>query len=354
MDLHRAQIKTRNRAGETRFARRAFAGLALLLALGAAPVLAWPGVRQEHVNPVLAAFGMLALWAGLGVALIAQLAASMRARAWRLELRAVWLLAAMLITGLTVPLFEIFKQQILPERGFPLDPALAAIDRLMFFGRDGWHVTHALFGNVSATLFFDRCYAIWLPLMFAFPVLAVVAIADVRVRARLLGCWLMSWLLIGSLAAWALGSAGPIYYNALVAPNASFAELQNALAALAAAAHAKGQVIAAIDFQALLLSEHSRPGLAPAGGISAMPSMHVAMAVLFAIGSFHAARWLGWLMSAYALAIWIGSVHLGWHYAIDGLVGAAMMGLLWLAAAPFVADRKLAPQSPLSQSGLAV
>ena len=40
----------------------------------------------------------------------------------------------------------------------------------------------------------------------------------------------------------------------------------------------------------------------------------------------------GWLVAAYALVIQIGSVHLGWHYAIDGYVGAALALSIWLVA----------------------
>jgi hypothetical protein len=45
------------------------------------------------------------------------------------------------------------------------------------------------------------------------------------------------------------------------------------------------------------------------------------------------------LMTAYALMIWIGSVHLGWHYATDGLVGVLMMLGLWKAAGHLILSR---------------
>ena len=32
---------------------------------------------------------------------------------------------------------------------------------------------------------------------------------------------------------------------------------------------------------------------------------------------------------AYALVIWIGSIHLGWHYAVDGLVSIALTIVIW-------------------------
>ncbi|MEK6638393.1 MAG: phosphatase PAP2 family protein [Pseudomonadota bacterium] len=295
-------------------------------------------------GPVLASFMMLALWAGLGICAVAQLVAIATPGAWKLDIRAPWLIVSILMTGVTLPLFELFKQHVLPARGFPLDPYVAALDRLLFAGNDAWRLTHALFGSVNGTLFFDRVYALWLPIMFVFPMVAVMAARDTRVRARLLGCWVASWVLIAGLGAWIFGSAGPCYYIQLVGPDAGFSALNDQLARLSSEAHTNGQVIAALDFQAMLLSEHLHTEFLPAGGISAMPSMHVAMAMLFALGSFQISRWLGWAMTGYAILIWIGSVHLGWHYAADGIAGAAMMALLWHVSGKLM--------NPLSQAAL--
>jgi membrane-associated phospholipid phosphatase len=72
-------------------------------------------------------------------------------------------------------------------------------------------------------------------------------------------------------------------------------------------------------------------------GISAMPSMHVGTSVLFAILGFSAGKkWLGYLMSAFAFLIFIGSIHLGWHYAIDGYAGAAIAVACWWVSGKIV------------------
>jgi hypothetical protein len=67
----------------------------------------------------------------------------------------------------------------------------------------------------------------------------------------------------------------------------------------------------------------------PFVGISAMPSVHVAVAVLFAVLGWRTAAWLGWLFTGYACVVLIGSVHLGWHYAVDGYVSAVVAPLIW-------------------------
>ena len=64
-------------------------------------------------------------------------------------------------------------------------------------------------------------------------------------------------------------------------------------------------------------------------GISAMPSMHVSMAFLFALVGWRSNRLIGLMLGIYTIIILMGSVHLGWHYAIDGY--AAILGtlLIW-------------------------
>ena len=67
-------------------------------------------------------------------------------------------------------------------------------------------------------------------------------------------------------------------------------------------------------------------------GIAAFPSLHVGMIVLFTL----ALRRYGpvfWCLAVYSLIVQIGSVALGWHYAIDGYAGAL------LAAAVFYGTR---------------
>ena len=63
-----------------------------------------------------------------------------------------------------------------------------------------------------------------------------------------------------------------------------------------------------------------------------MPSMHIAMACWLALTLRAASprwQWAGW---TYLALIWFGSVHLGWHYASDGLVGIAGALLVWRTA----------------------
>ncbi len=75
---------------------------------------------------------------------------------------------------------------------------------------------------------------------------------------------------------------------------------------------------------------------APFRGISAMPSVHVAMAVLLALIGWARHPLAGTALTAYAVVILIGSVVLGWHYAIDGYVGGLMAFAIWRLSAVVV------------------
>ena len=63
-----------------------------------------------------------------------------------------------------------------------------------------------------------------------------------------------------------------------------------------------------------------------------MPSLHIAMATLFALVGWTIDRRLGIAATLFAVGIFIGSIHLGWHYAVDGYVSAPATVMLWLLA----------------------
>lgn len=69
-------------------------------------------------------------------------------------------------------------------------------------------------------------------------------------------------------------------------------------------------------------------------GVAAFPSLHVAIAALNAIALWGSSRTLGSVLAAYAVVIQIGSVALGWHYAVDGYVGILLAVGLYYGLKP--------------------
>ncbi len=73
-------------------------------------------------------------------------------------------------------------------------------------------------------------------------------------------------------------------------------------------------------FQAYLWSNHQAGTSALGTGISAFPSMHVALAMVNALFLREINRSAGHAAFAYVGLVLFSSVYLGWHYAIDGYV----------------------------------
>lgn len=262
-----------------------------------------------------------------GLGPIAALAGDIRAR-WCRDcfLSLFWppLLFAFLMAG-----FNAYKQMVLPIAGFRFDHALAAADRALFLGHDPWRVTHAIFGSPEMTLFIDHAYHGWFaPMAVGVVLCAWLPASTYRLRAQYLLSYIAVWIGIGSVLAFLLPSAGPCFYSQLVGPSPSFDELMRRLSELQAAS---GGQFTAFKSQAMLLEARGSTHLSIGGGISAMPSVHNALAVLFAIAAFNISRIVGWLFAAYALLIWVGSIHLGWHYALDGIVSVVLTVFIWRA-----------------------
>ena len=99
----------------------------------------------------------------------------------------------------------------------------------------------------------------------------------------------------------------------------------------------------ALKTQALLWDGYAHPGPDKIAGISAMPSMHCATALIRTRIAYVHNRKLGHASAVATALIFIGSIVLGWHYALDGIAGLALgFALWWLAGRLMPATR--APQ----------
>lgn len=235
-----------------------------------------------------------------------------------------------LYLALLLATFSTYKQLVLPAAGFGLDPAFAELDRLLFLGIDPWRVTHWLAPSATATSIIDTAYMLWFLPMILIALLSWMMPS--RVQTQYLLAFAMAWIVGGTLLAFLLPGGGPCYYAPLHGDD-SFAPLMERLSAQNASLEAGGMApLKALLGQQELFTAYQQRSFILAGGISAMPSLHVTLAVLFACVGFACHRPLGWGLAAFALLIWFGSIHLGWHYAIDGIAGAALAWLLWRLA----------------------
>lgn len=245
----------------------------------------------------------------------------------------------------TMASFTVHKTVVLPNHGFTWDADFIAWDRAMFMGHDPWVLSHAVFDSATATWWIDQFYHAWFyPMMIAY-VICGLMVAGPLVRACYIGTFLLSWFVIGCVLAGMLASAGPVYDGALFEAGV-FEPLKARLAEQAAEVPG----IASQVFQAELLAGYKAGAIGLGYGISAMPSMHVALAAMWALLFFGVSRWLGLAGVVYTLFIWVGSVHLGWHYAVDGVVSSVLVVGIWGAlrvVIPWVASDKAVERAVL-------
>lgn len=231
------------------------------------------------------------------------------------------MLVAMLAFGGT---FTVFKAAIPFLTPFSWDQPFEELDRWLHGGVAPWELLQPLLGHPVITHVINWAYNFWFYFLSLIWVWQAFRQSDNGLRLQFFLSLTLGWILLGNVAATWLSSAGPCYYGRVVG-------LPDPYAPLMAYLHGVNEThtIWALGAQELLWGNYQARDIMLGSGISAMPSMHVAIATLFALVCWRVRRWLGIAMTIYAVIIMLGSVHLGWHYAIDGYVGAAGMLAIW-------------------------
>ncbi|MEO0904421.1 MAG: phosphatase PAP2 family protein [Pseudomonadota bacterium] len=249
-------------------------------------------------------------------------------RAYAAQIRWCDIIASLLALTVTVSCFTVYKGTVVGSGGYGFDAMFIAWDRAIFAGNDPWVLTHSVLPSAFGTKVIDILYhPTFLPMVIGF-IVCIATQAKTALRYTYMTAYLTSFVIIGMISASALHSAGPIYDGALFGDGQTFAPLIARLAEQNAEAGPFSAVFAQ-DYL-LRLNEEGVTGFG--GGISAMPSMHIVLAFLWVFAAYHLHRALGVIVTLYALVIWFGSVHLGWHYFVDGLVGLIMLALIWYVA----------------------
>lgn len=239
----------------------------------------------------------------------------------RLYLRLPMLLLPALLFPVFMAAYTTAKSGIPFLIGFHWDGALAALDRSIF-AVDPWRLTHRLIGATGTALLVIAYCPLW-----GVALVLVPAVLALCARARLVTVYfaamMATWLIGGVGFAYLLSSAGPALVHA-VDPGLGtrFAGLVSAIAHLPAYRYVGWE-------QQYLIADLHQPVVVEGGGISAMPSMHVATATVYLLAA-RGTRWF-WPAAIFALVIWLGSVHFGFHYAVDGPAAAAIAVCCWSA-----------------------
>jgi len=271
-------------------------------------------IMPNH-SGVLPALGLLPLWlvasaalgavAGIVGMMSARVASPIRHIAETVRHRWRWLLMiafGVTVAGLNMIAFMWTKPLLNWFVPFWADPMLARVDRILFLGHDPWILLGAL-NNIGSALFYHRG---WFAMMIITLLLVISRPPSPRKSAVMMTYFLL-WSVIGPVIHILLPAAGPVFYEKL-GYGSEFA----------------GIVVPA-EMQRMsdyLWHVYQGDQFGPGSGISAMPSLHIATTAWMIIASIALVKRMAAPMAGFGFVIFLLSISLGWHYAVDGVVGA--------------------------------
>lgn len=183
----------------------------------------------------------------------------------------------MLILVPTQITFQALKQAIGATLGFPADPFVHRLD-VALHGQVAWLAYRVFLSNWAFVRSLDLLYVVWHAVFIGF--LSWAAWTEHRaLRLRALLAFLLVCISAGTIRAALAASAGPCFYAHVVGGPSPYAPLLDRLDSLSIG----HRNLIARRTQAWLWELASTRQWGTFAGVSAMPSLHVAMATLFAL-----------------------------------------------------------------------
>ena len=217
--------------------------------------------------------------------------------------RAAFAGLVVMVAGLNMIAFMWVKPLLNYAVPFWADPYLARIDHLLFLGHDPWPLLAWLNFPAAGSVY----HQVWFAMMILALILVAWAPASPEKSAMMLTYFLL-WSLIGPLLHSLMPAVGPIFYERM-----GYGDRFSGLPE-------QPETRQIADY---LWTIYANRHFGAGSGISAMPSLHVTLGVWIALAIHVFARWLTLPATVFAAMIFLMSIALGWHYAIDGIVGAA-------------------------------
>ncbi|CDX33171.1 conserved membrane hypothetical protein [Mesorhizobium sp. ORS 3359] len=236
-----------------------------------------------------------------------------------------------LVLPIFFSLFTSMKDGISRIVPFYADKILIYGDRIIHGGVDAWKILHPFLGSGVVTFMLNFAYNVWFMVMFTILFCVTFSVESERLRSQYLLSFVLIWILLGNVVATLVSSVGPAFVVSFYDDH-TFAPLMDYL-------RTTDRVfpVWALDAQDMLLENAKLDGPRIGSGISAFPSMHVAVATLNAIYLWRFGGLLRWASIVFLVAIQLAAVHLAWHYAIDGYASMLATPVIW-AFAGWISD----------------
>jgi hypothetical protein len=238
--------------------------------------------------------------------------------------------------------FSFLKSAIVVMRPFYLDAWLSRWDRLLHFGVDPWRLLQPILGHAPITFAINWNYTLWFLVLHVTVALQAFSVSDRRLRLQFLTAMVLAWALLGNLAAALMSSAGPCYFGKVTSLPDVYAPLMTYLRDVSD--HVRFSFFGTeihVPITALLMQDFLWQGYAEKAsgigqGISAAPSLHIGSSWLIARLCAKLGKGFAIAGILFLVLMFVGSVHLGWHYAIDGYLGILGAWALWRATGWFL------------------
>jgi hypothetical protein len=284
-------------------------------------------IGRMMVSIVAISLNMGSVWLGLQCWRTVRNGGSLRDGIWKsldVEHLARFLMVPALFVFLSA--FNTIKVLLPDFTDLNFDETLSNLDRTIH-GGDPWRMLTALLGPDTQNL----VQALYLPgwtyaVMFLTGYICVSRHAA-KIRDQYITVFLVTWPLLGNVIAALFLSDGPAFYARVTGDHERYGALIDTLA------QTRDNPFSAYMLQNALWVLQQTKEASEGSGISAFPSVHVAMATLVCLGLVALNRRYAIYGVPFLVSIFVGSILLGWHYAVDGYASMILVCGIWFVVA---------------------
>jgi hypothetical protein len=196
------------------------------------------------------------------------------------------------------------------------------VDRWLHFGQ----LPHEYISKTPSFGFIkvmDTLYYVWFFVIYLGVMGHIVFQKSIMTLQKIVLSFSVVWLFMGVYMATIFSSYGPIFWDDFDNYFNPYRDYISHLRSI------EDDSLFFTFFYERLLSLQSSVPLVDINGISAMPSLHVALSFLTFLHVPKRLLFLKLGVGLFFLSIFVGSIVLGWHYAVDGYVSILCTYILW-------------------------